>query len=101
MGYRIDVDYSIIVQTAKTIDDYVGILESGMSQMNEEVKQLSGVWGNAEHNSFMNKWNMVDDNDSTYMNMKNELKNYSDKLRKAAGKYKECQEKAINAANRL
>ncbi len=97
----INVDHSKFASAASAIDTYVSSMKNNMSAANSEVNVLSASWGGSDSSHFKTKWDEVDNDESTYHQMKKSLESYSDFLEYAAEKYKTAQTNAVNKANRL
>lgn len=101
MGYKIRVDHSKFVKTAKIIDDYTVEMKTKMDSADSEMESLFAFWVGNDSSSFRKKWNSVNDNSSTYGKMKKSLTNYSAFLKQIGEKYCRAQAEAINRANHL
>lgn len=97
----IRVDHSKLESTAAAIDEYVKCLKEKMRYSQNEVSNLSAAWQGSDFAQFRNKFDEVDNNDSTHVQMINALESYAKYLRYAVNKYKQMQTRAVNRANAL
>ncbi len=101
MGYTIEVEHSKLETTADAVGDYITNMNTKMRQANQAVTSMYTSWKGTDATGFRMKWNTVDDEDSTYNQMKKSLVNYESFLRMAATKYKTAQANAVNRASFL
>jgi len=100
MAY-IKVDHSKFEDAASAADKYVKIMKNKMHAAQSEVAALASSWQGGDASLFRTKFDKLDNNDSTHMQMVKALDSYSQFLRYAAGRYKDAQIKAIDRANDL
>lgn len=101
MGYKIKVNHSQFDKTADAIDIYTGKMKTQMNSADQNMKAMLSTWKGVDATAFKNKWDAINDADSTYGKMKKSLESYSKFLRSTGNKYKRAQADAINRANRL
>ena len=97
MGNRIEVNHSVLGDTANALDNYVEIMTKYMKQSDETVERLkSKEWTSEDARAYSIKWKELSAADSSNERMKSALRNYSKKLKYAKEQYKNAQSKAIN-----
>lgn len=97
MGNKIEVNHSVIGETASIIDKYIDVMTNYMKQSGETVERLkSKQWTSEDARAFYAKWDELSSADSTNEYMKASLRNYSKTLNYAKEQYKNAQSKAIN-----
>ena len=97
----IKVDHSKFESAASAIEEYIALMESKMNSVQGEVTILSSSWQGSDFIQFKTEFDKVDNDDSTYIQMKKSLESYAKYLRFAAEKYKKAQIDAVNRANSL
>ena len=100
MAY-IKVDHSKFDSAASAVEEYIDFMEGRMNSVQEEITTLSSSWQGTDFIQFKTEYDKVDNDDSTYVQMKKSLESYAKYLRYAANKYKDAQARAVNRANNL
>ncbi|WP_043932156.1 hypothetical protein [Bacillus sp. EB01] len=101
MSSYIKVNYNEFERAANTIDSYISRQKKNMSLASHEVHSMGAAWKGEDYQSFLLKWNKLDDSDSTTYAFMKSLESYAEVLRYSAAQYKEAQSKAIQKANSL
>ncbi|OCA87670.1 hypothetical protein A8F94_07390 [Bacillus sp. FJAT-27225] len=101
MSSYIKVNYNELERAADAIDSYISKQKKNMSLASQEVQSMNAAWKGEDFQSFLLKWNKLDDSDSTSYAFMKSLESYTKVLRHSASQYKDAQAKAIQKANSL
>jgi len=102
MGYKIEVNHSILKSSSNEIDEYINLINQYMKKADEEVYSLvSTNWNHQDANTFKSKWIDLSNQHSVTSHMKSSLRNYANSLRYAESQYKKAQNAAVTVSKLL
>ena len=97
----IKVNYNQFNKTITAIDTYVTNHRSNMKSIDQKITNLNSSWQGSDYDALKQKWEEMNNTDSTSEQMVMALEAYADKLRYAIKKYKAVQSSLINSAYKL
>lgn len=98
----IEVNHQVLRDVASAINSYCFKQDIAMKEADRDIKMmLSSDWVGEDATEFGNKWEGVDDSDSTAAKFRKSLRNFSEALEACANEYQTAQEDSYAEADKL
>ena len=92
MADRIEIETSLLAQDKDTIQGEIQSLKTHMTQMREQMEQLSGMWKGPAKEAFMNQfWSDFD----YIQSFLTEMDTYTEAMEYAQREYEKCENDVV------